>query len=68
VLYQYDPGGGALLMERLSRPMHELGLPLASRLEIVCAAAERIGRPAPDCGLPTGADKARRLAGSPASL
>ncbi len=63
VLYRYDPGEGALLMERLGRPLYELGLPLARRLEILCAAAERIWRPAPDCGLPTGADRARWLAG-----
>ena len=62
VLYRYDPGDGALLMERLGLPMHELGLPLTRRLEILCATAERIWRPAPDCGLPTGADKARWLA------
>ena len=62
VLYRYDPDDGALLMERLGLPMHELGLPLARRLEILCATAERIWRPAPDCGLPTGADKARWLA------
>jgi streptomycin 6-kinase len=62
VLYRYDPDQGALLMERLGRPMYELGLPLARRLEILCATAERIWRPAPDCGLPTGADKARWLA------
>jgi streptomycin 6-kinase len=63
VLYRHDPGQGALLMERLGRPMYELGLPLARRLEILCAAAARVWRPAPDCGLPTGADKARWLAG-----
>jgi streptomycin 6-kinase len=62
-LYQYDAGRGALLMERLGRPMFELGLPLARRLEILCATAARIWRPAPGCGLPTGADKARWLAG-----
>jgi streptomycin 6-kinase len=62
VLYRHDPGQGALLMERLGRPMYELGLPFARRLEILCAAAERIWRPAPDCGLPTGADQARWLA------
>ena len=62
VLYRYDPDEGALLMERLGRPMYELGLPLARRLEILCATAARIWRPAPDCGLPTGADKARWLA------
>ncbi len=61
-LYQYDADRGALLMERLGRPMLELGLPLSRRLEILCAAAARIWRPAPDCGLPTGAEKARWLA------
>lgn len=63
VLYRHDPGQGAMLMERLGRPMYELGLPLARRLEILCATAQRIWRPAPGCGLPTGADKARWLAG-----
>ena len=43
VLYRYDPGDGALLMERLGRPMHELGLPLARRLEILCATVELLG-------------------------
>ncbi len=62
VLYRHDPDQGALLMERLGRPMYELGLPLARRLEILCATAARIWRPAPDCGLPTGATKARWLA------
>jgi streptomycin 6-kinase len=46
-----------------SWPAHvELGLPLARRLEILCATAARTWRPAPDCGLPTGANKARWLA------
>ncbi len=61
-LYQYDADRGALLMERLGRPMLELGLPLSRRLEVLCATASRIWRPAPDCGLPTGAEKARWLA------
>lgn len=61
-LYRHDLGRGALLMKRLGRPMHELGLPLSRRLEILCATAARVWRPAPDCGLPTGADKARWLA------
>lgn len=60
-LYQFDADRGALLMERLGRPMYELGLPLSRRLEILCATAARIWRPAPDCGLPTGAEKARWL-------
>ncbi|WBB57990.1 aminoglycoside/hydroxyurea antibiotic resistance kinase [Streptomyces sp. WMMC500] len=61
-LYRHDAGRGALLMERLGRPMFELGLPLSRRLGILCDTAARIWRPAPDCGLPTGAEKARRLA------
>jgi streptomycin 6-kinase len=61
-LYQYTADRGALLMERLGRPMFELGLPLMRRLEILCDTAARIWRPAPDCGLPTGAEKARWLA------
>jgi streptomycin 6-kinase len=58
-LYEYDPGRCALLMERLGLPMYALGLPLSRRLELLCATAVRVWRPAPDCGLPTGADKAR---------
>lgn len=61
VLYRHDPERGALLMERLGRPMHELGLPLSRRLELLCATASRIWRPAAGCGLPTGAEKARWL-------
>jgi streptomycin 6-kinase len=61
-LYGFNSDRSALLMERLGRPMHALGLPLSHRLEILCATAMRVWRPAPDCGLPTGADKARWLA------
>ncbi|HEX3447564.1 MAG TPA: aminoglycoside phosphotransferase family protein [Isosphaeraceae bacterium] len=61
-LYDFDADRGALLMERLGRPMYELGLPLSRRLELLCTTAERIWRPAPGCGLPTGAEKARWLA------
>jgi streptomycin 6-kinase len=67
-LYRYDAGRGALLMERLGRPMFEFGLPLARRLEILCDTAARIWRPAPDCGLPTGVEKARLLADFSARL
>jgi streptomycin 6-kinase len=49
-------------MERLGRPMFALGLPLSHRLELLCATAGRVWRPAPDCGLPTGGDKAQWLA------
>jgi streptomycin 6-kinase len=61
-LYAYDADRGALLMERLGVSMYELGLPLSQRLEILCATAARIWQPAPDCGLPTGAEKAWWLA------
>ncbi len=60
-LLRADEPRGALLIERLGRPLHELGLPLARRLEILVTTATRLWRPAPDCGLPTGADKARSL-------
>jgi streptomycin 6-kinase len=62
VLYDYDADKRALLMERLGRSMYELNLPLSRRLELLCATAKRIWRPAPDSGLPTGAYKARWLA------
>jgi streptomycin 6-kinase len=61
-LYEYDSGRCALLMQRLGRAMYALGLPLSQRLELLCATAGRVWRPAPDCGLPTGGEKARWLA------
>ena len=42
--------------------MSDLRLPLAQRQEALCAATSRIWRPAPGCGLPTGAQAGRRLA------
>jgi streptomycin 6-kinase len=61
-LLRYDCERGALLLERLGRSMNELGLPIAQRHEHLCAAAMRIWRPAPGCGLPTGAWKGQWLA------
>ncbi len=61
-LLRADEARGALLLERLGRSMHELALPIGRRHEILCSAAARIWRPAPGCGLPTGADQGRRLA------
>jgi streptomycin 6-kinase len=61
-LLNADVARGALLLERLGRPMSELGLSLRERLEILCAVAAKVWRRAPGCGLPTGADKARSLA------
>jgi streptomycin 6-kinase len=60
-LLRSDPARDALLIERLGRSLAQLGLPLRRRHEILTATARRLWRPAPDCGLPTGADKARGL-------
>ncbi len=51
----------AQLLERLGTTLYELALPLAQRHEILCSAAERVWRSAPDCGLPTGAEKGHWL-------
>ncbi len=61
-LLREDDARGALLLERLGRPLSELALPLGQRHEILCSAAERVWRPAPGCALPTGAEKGRWLA------
>ena len=61
-LLRADAARGALLLERLGRSLYELALPVGQRHEILCSAAERLWRPAPDCGLPTGAEKGRWLA------
>ena len=58
-LLRDDAARGALLLERLGRSLHELALPIDRRHEILYAAAARVWRPAPDCGLPTGAEKGR---------
>jgi streptomycin 6-kinase len=60
-LLRDDPDRGALLLERLGPSLFQLGLPLGRRLEILADTAARVWRPAPDCGLPTGADKGRWL-------
>ena len=61
-LLRDDEARGALLLERLGRSLHELDLPIGRRLEILCATAARVWRPAAGCGLPTGAQKGRWLA------
>ena len=60
-LLRADPTRGALLLERLGASLHQLNLALPERLEILVSTAARVWRPAPDCGLPTGADKGRWL-------
>ena len=58
---RYDQDRSALLLERLGPSLHDLAAPLRNRLEILCSVASRVWRPAPDCGLPTGAQHGRRL-------
>jgi streptomycin 6-kinase len=60
-LIREDVARGALLLERLGRPLVDLGVPTAHRHEILVATAARVWRPAPGWGLPTGADKGRWL-------
>ncbi len=60
-LLRADEQRGALLLERLGPSLYELGLSFSERQEVMCAAAERVWRPAPGCGLPSGADKGRWL-------
>ena len=61
-LLRDDVTRAALLIERLGRSLYELRLPTRRRHEILISAAARIWRPAPVCGLPTGATKAQWLA------
>ena len=61
-LLRADVTRDALLLERLGRPLYALGLPIRTRHEILCATASLVWRPAPDCGLPNGADKGHWLA------
>jgi streptomycin 6-kinase len=60
-LLRGDAVRGALLLERLGRSLYELKLPIRRRHEILCSTATRVWRPAPGCGLPTGAEKSRWL-------
>jgi streptomycin 6-kinase len=60
-LLRYEIERGALLLERLGRSLYELKLPVRARHEILVRSAQRMWRPAPDSGLPNGAEKARWL-------
>ncbi|MEV4516976.1 aminoglycoside phosphotransferase family protein [Dactylosporangium sp. NPDC049525] len=60
-LLRHDVARDALLLEKLGPSLFELGLPVGRRHEILCDAASRVWRPAPDAGLPTGATKGVRL-------
>jgi streptomycin 6-kinase len=61
-MLDHDETIGSMLLERLGPSLHSLGLPIARRHEILCDCVMRVWRPAPDCGLPTGAEKAAWLA------
>jgi len=61
-LLRHDDESGAMLLERLGPSLYRIGLPIEQRHEILCRVAMRLWRPAPDSGLPTGAEKAARLA------
>jgi streptomycin 6-kinase len=67
-LLRADEARGALLLERLGPSMHDLGLPFEQRIDLLCATATRLWRPAPGAGLPTGAEKGRWLIDAITSL
>lgn len=60
-LMRSDADRGAMLIERLGRPLSALGLPIEQRLGILCDAARQVWRPAHDSHLPSGSEKARWL-------
>ena len=61
-LYRSDAARHALLLEKLGRPLRDLGLRASRRHEILVRTAQQVWRPAPEGGLPTGAAKAAWLA------
>ncbi|MDH3687049.1 MAG: aminoglycoside phosphotransferase family protein [Myxococcales bacterium] len=60
-LLRADEARSALLLERLGPSLFELALPLERRHEILSTAAALLWRPAPECGLRTGAAKGEWL-------
>ena len=61
-LLAHDEPSRAMLLERLGRPLAQLGLSVHAQVEAICATVQRMWMPAPtDAGLPSGADKARWL-------
>jgi streptomycin 6-kinase len=62
-LLAYDETRRAMLLERLGRPLHALGWTTRDQLAVICATLRQAWTVPPlDSALPTGADKARRLA------
>ena len=60
-LLEADDEHGAVLLERLGPSLYELDVPHRERHDILCDTAAKVWRPAPDAGLPTGAEKGRWL-------
>lgn len=56
-----DDERSTLLLERLGPSLFDLGVPLLTRHEILATTARQVWRPAPDSGLPSGAEKGRWL-------
>lgn len=56
-----DVGRQAMLMERLGEPLGESAIPKEQWIDVLCATAQRLWRPALGSGLPTGAEKGRWL-------
>jgi streptomycin 6-kinase len=63
-LLEHDSTRQAMLQERLGASLAELGLPVNTQIEIICATLRRAWETPPpaSAGLPSGADKARWLA------
>ena len=62
MLHDYDESVPAMLLERLGPDLHQLGLDLLQILRTITATLCEFWQPAtPDCGLPTGAEKAAWL-------
>jgi streptomycin 6-kinase len=60
-LLDADEAADALLLDRLGPSIAGYGMPLDTRLKIFTSLAPRMWRPAAGHGLPTGAEKGRRL-------
>ncbi|HEY1926267.1 MAG TPA: aminoglycoside phosphotransferase family protein [Caulobacteraceae bacterium] len=63
-LLNHDEPRRAILLELLGPILHDLGLPLPRRIEIICETLRQAWRPSPDhpTGFQSGAQKARHLA------
>lgn len=62
-LLEHDQERHALMLERLGPPLADLGLPLAMQLRVVARTLQDLWAVPADPNLPSGADKARWLAG-----